>query len=99
MAGEKLATRADATWVDDVAVERYLDGAKVGRPLTMAERHEVTRALHADFIRKTATRLRISPDEVANALLPVLREDQRDQRAVRPALEPDRSQQQLLHAA
>lgn len=64
MANVKIADRKDADLVDEVAIERYLRGKYVGRPLTYAERAVVARREHAHLVGVLARRFRVPEDDV-----------------------------------
>ena len=66
-----LAAREDRDWMDEVAVQLFLDGENPGRSLTLAERQEVARRQHEKWIGKTARALRVKPDVVRDALATV----------------------------
>lgn len=68
MSNVPLARRKDRAWMDEVAVQLYLDGKNPGRPLTLAERQEVARRQHERWIGTTARALRVKPDVVREAL-------------------------------
>ncbi|MEV1294491.1 hypothetical protein [Pseudonocardia sp. NPDC049635] len=68
MKNTPLSARKDRDWMDEVAVELYLDGKNPGRSLTLAERQEVARRKHEKWIETTARALRVKPHVVRAAV-------------------------------